>query len=36
MGAIMAAVLPVIGEDSPDYVALLDRAFAYFEAGMPL
>jgi AcrR family transcriptional regulator len=36
MGAIMAAVLPAIGEDSPDYVGLLDRAFAYLEAGMPL
>jgi hypothetical protein len=36
MGAIMAAVLPAIGEPAPDYMALLDRALAYLEAGMPL
>jgi AcrR family transcriptional regulator len=36
MGAIMAAVLPVIGDGAADFIALLDRAFSYLEAGMPL
>ena len=36
IGAIMAAVLPAIEEPLPHYMALLDRALDYLEAGMPL
>jgi AcrR family transcriptional regulator len=36
IGAIMAAVLPAIGEAEAEYMALVDRALDYLEAGMPL
>ena len=36
MGAILAAVVPLVEDDSGDMMALIDRAFAFLEKGMPL
>jgi AcrR family transcriptional regulator len=36
IGAIMAAILPAIARPSPDWVALIDEVFQYFENGLPL
>jgi AcrR family transcriptional regulator len=36
IGAILAAMLPIVTDPEPDYVALVDRVFAYIEDGMPL
>ena len=36
IGAIMAAILPALNDSAPDYVALIDEVFQYFEDGLPL
>jgi AcrR family transcriptional regulator len=36
IGGVMAAMLPLIGTPGLDYRDLVDRVFAYFEAGLPL
>lgn len=36
VGAIMGAMLPVIYDESADFVELMDAGLAYLEAGLPL
>jgi AcrR family transcriptional regulator len=36
IGAFMAAILPEIDKNDPDYLAILDRTIGFFEAGLPL
>ena len=36
MGALMAAMLPALQEEHPDYLRSIDPAFEFLEKGMPL
>jgi AcrR family transcriptional regulator len=36
IGAMMAAILPLVDDPSADFVSLIDRAFDYIEKGMPI
>jgi hypothetical protein len=36
IGAMMAAILPLVDDPSADFVALIEQAFDYVEKGMPI
>ena len=36
MGAVMAALIPMLDDGSIDMMSQLDRAFEFLEKGMPL